>query len=354
MLDIFRSVKALLKFEDVCTDNNVFRLHYKLTAVVLLGFSAMVTARQYVGSPINCMVEGVPTHIMNSYCWITSTFTVSGNKATAVHPGVSPYVHGKDHVRHTKYYQWVCFALFFQAMFFYLPRYLWKMWEGGRIRMLIEDLNLPIISDQCKTERIELLVNYFTNNLHRQNFYAIRFFICELLNFVNVLAQLFFMDYFLDGEFSSYGLEVLRFTNMDLQNRNDPMDRLFPKIAKCTFHNYGHSGTVQRFDGLCLLPVNIFNEKMYVFLWFWFLAVAFISCFQIMYRLAVIFIPSVRMYLLISKSRLAPVKDIRIIIEKCQIGDWFILNQLGLNMEALAFTKLLADLAHKWENKFYA
>lgn len=39
-----------------------------------------------------------------------------------------------------KYYQWVSIVLSFQALLFYLPRYLWKTWEGGRMRLLVKDL----------------------------------------------------------------------------------------------------------------------------------------------------------------------------------------------------------------------
>ena len=41
-------------------------------------------------------------------------------------------------VRYHKYYQWVCFTLFFQAILFYIPRYLWKTWEAGKIKMLVQ------------------------------------------------------------------------------------------------------------------------------------------------------------------------------------------------------------------------
>ena len=49
----------------------------------------------------------------------------------------------------------------------------------------------------------------------------------------------------------------------------DPISRIFPKVTKCTFHKYGPSGTVMKHDGLCVLPLNIINEKIYIFLWFW-------------------------------------------------------------------------------------
>jgi hypothetical protein len=41
------------------------------------------------------------------------------------HPGVRPIGDLKDgeEKKYHKYYQWVCFCLFFQAIIFYIPRY---------------------------------------------------------------------------------------------------------------------------------------------------------------------------------------------------------------------------------------
>ena len=41
------------------------------------------------------------------------------------------------------------------------------------------------------------------------------------------------------------------------------MAKVFPKVSKCTFHRYGPSGTIGNHDGLCILPINIINEKEY-------------------------------------------------------------------------------------------
>ena len=61
----------------------------------------------------------------------------------------------------------------------------------------------------------------------------------------------------------------------EFEERTDPMAMVFPKVvvthlvirkmagddivctqmAKCTFHKYGPTGTIQRHDGLCILPV---------------------------------------------------------------------------------------------------
>lgn len=115
--------------------------------------------------------------------------------------------------------------------------------------MLVLDLNCPVVNEEAKEERKKILLDYFSENLNRHNFYAFRFFICEALNFVNVFVQIYFMDYFLGGEFSTYGSDVLSFTEMEPEERADPMSRVFPKVTKCTFHKYGPSGSVQKFDG---------------------------------------------------------------------------------------------------------
>jgi len=228
---------------------------------------------------------------------------------------------------------------------------MWKTWEGGRIKMLVLDLNCPIISEDCKADRKKLLIDYFATNLHTQNFYAIRFFLCEFLNFVNVIAQIFFMDYFLEGEFSTYGSDVLRFTEMEPEEREDPMARVFPKVTKCTFHKYGPSGSIQKLDGLCVLPLNIVNEKIYVFLWFWFLFVAVLSGLNLVYRTAVVVMPKFRLLLLRARSRLAPQDEVETITKKCQIGDWFVLYQLGKNIDPLIFKELVSDLAKRLDGK---
>ncbi|XKL67396.1 hypothetical protein PGB90_002887 [Kerria lacca] len=356
MFDVFGSVKGLLKIDSICIDNNIFRLHYKVTVIILIAFSLIVTSRQYIGDPIDCIVDEIPLNVMDTYCWIYSTFTIPNRLGgrigkDVVQPGVSSHVEGEDEVKYHKYYQWVCFVLFFQAMFFYLPRYLWKMWEAGRLKMLALDLSCPIISEENKNDRLKLLLEYFQTNLHCQNFYAIRFIICEVLNFINVVAQIYFVDYFLEGEFSTYGTDVISFTELEPENRSDPMARVFPKVTKCTFQKYGPSGTVQKFDGLCVLPLNIVNEKIYVFLWFWFVLLTVLTGLCIIYRAAIVMSPALRLYLLRARSRLSPQKDIQIIADKFQLGDWFILYQLGKNIDPLIYKDLISSLATKLHGK---
>ena len=63
MFDVFGSVKGLIKLDSICIDNNVFRLHYKATCIILIVASLLVTSRQYIGDPIDCIVEEIPNNV---------------------------------------------------------------------------------------------------------------------------------------------------------------------------------------------------------------------------------------------------------------------------------------------------
>ena len=77
------------------------------------------------------------------------------------------------------------------------------------------------------------------------------------------------MDRFFDGTFLTYGIEVISFAERDQEDRIDPMVYIFPRMTKCAFHKFGPSGEIEKHDAMCILPLNIVNEKIYIFLWFW-------------------------------------------------------------------------------------
>ena len=92
------------------------------------------------------------------------------------------------------------------------------------------DMNVPIIDPDVKADRKKILVDYFATNRFNHDFYAFKFFFCELLNFINVVGQIWLMDVFLGGEFTTYGSDVIAMTEISPENRMDPMSRVFPKV----------------------------------------------------------------------------------------------------------------------------
>ncbi|XP_050036071.2 innexin inx2-like [Dermacentor andersoni] len=349
MDQIFGGLKSFVKIEAIVTDNHAFRLHYKVTCALLIAFSILVTSRQYIGDPIDCITkDSVPTRVLDTFCWIHSTFSVKDSWDKKVgtqipYPGVDKYSPGEKRVYHA-YYQWVCFVLFLQAVLFYVPRYLWLACEGSKISTLVLDLGSPILSDEKRKHNRKLLLEYFSNNVGQHQMYAFHYFFCELLNFVNVIGQIYLMDHFLGGEFTTYGLKVLQFSEWDWSVRSDPMVKVFPRLTKCTFHMYGSSGDVQKHDAMCVLPINIINEKIYVFLWFWFVILAVVSALVLVYRVVLFISPMTRYHAIKSKARLTNGTQLERVLERSQIGEWFLLDLLVKNLDPVHYRDLITDL----------
>lgn len=59
-------------------------------------------------------------------------------------------------------------------------------------------------------------------------------------------GQMFLMNKFFDGEFMTFGLDVIKHMEADQEDRMDPMIYIFPRMTKCTFYKYGVSGEVER------------------------------------------------------------------------------------------------------------
>lgn len=59
----------------------------------------------------------------------------------------------------------------------------------------------------------------------------------------------------------------------------------------CTFHSVGTAAGEQKFNSLCVLSLNIINEKIYLLLWFWFYLLTLLTGCQVLYRILVIVLP---------------------------------------------------------------
>lgn len=364
MQGVFGAFSGRLSKGKSFIDNTTFRLHYRATFVILVICSLFCTLYGYIGDPILCMAQGVPGGLMNTYCWIRGTFTIPAKLTGRIgrdmpHPGVGPSTDPNlirvtpegDEVRH-QWYQWVVFVLFGQALLCYFPHWLWKAWEGGKIKMMVQDLDEVGLEDpSTKSSRRLATVAYFKRTLGSHNLYVAKYVFCEMLNFANILSQIYFMDFFLGGQFTTYGTEVLKISETAIENRTDPMSKVFPKVAKCTFNNYGPSGTVEIKDGLCVLAINIINEKIYIFLWFWFLTLLTWTGIHLLIRFLSIASQHFRLTILANRSKASKKSDLKDVLQKCSYGDWFLLTQLAKHFDPAVYHEFIIDLRNSLNAK---
>jgi len=97
------------------------------------------------------------------------------------------------------------------------------------------------------------------------------------------VLQIMFLQYFLsyhDMNYLQYGLNVLGalFSGFSL-----PESRLFPRITLCDFQirEALHPRDSHRYTVQCVLPLNLFSQQIFTFIWFWYMMVFIVSIFDV-------------------------------------------------------------------------
>lgn len=66
---------------------------------------------------------------------------------------------------------------------------MWKSWEGGKIHALMMDLDVGVCSEIEKKQKKKLMIDYLWENLRYNNWYAYKYFFCEVLALFNVIGE---------------------------------------------------------------------------------------------------------------------------------------------------------------------
>jgi len=376
MYSLLRDVGNYVKLKKCVIDNFTFRLHYRFTFGLLFAGSLLSTANMLIGDKIDCYVERVDKSVMNSFCWIQGTFTIPSQitESNAIHPGVGsptagegddniyedPTIGDPEDVRHHAWYQWVAFVLFIQAVMCYTPHHLWKAMEGGKLNAIVNNFERYIISGKKEENRNDEdngngkqrknIVEYLERSRGSHNWYAYQFLICEFLNLFNIVLQAYWIDWFLGYEFTTYGTDVIAIAQQAIEKRVDPMVKIFPRLTKCTFNSVGTSGTKENWDGLCVLPINIINEKIYIAIWFWFLFLIIWTTVHLMIEMLVLSSTNFRTMSIKYECNSIAKKDIALVMKGCKenYGDFFLLKQMAAHIDPMEFQKIVEELKMKY------
>lgn len=126
------------------------------------------------------------------------------------HSNVGPIIgNNNKEVRHD-YYQWVTLALIAQAAITCLPTYIWKVWEGGRIKSLVEGLHHPGLPQETRDNSKRIIKQFMLQGAHHQRFYLFRFMVCDVLNLASVIGQLYFINYMVGDIFTAFGFDIIK------------------------------------------------------------------------------------------------------------------------------------------------
>ncbi|XP_015781504.1 innexin inx2-like [Tetranychus urticae] len=390
---INKSILGLVnkKWNDYITiDSFLFTFHSKITVLMLTFFMCFLMMKQYFGEPIECLdipsaAQSISSKQMTNYCWMEGAFTIVTRYSTSdlkrlyevpghdvAYPGIKAYKpHQGDLKMPHKYYQWVYYILAIQCLLFYAPKVMWKYRERGRLTELIKHLKMrnspppagfkvesqPQCSsspgpssqsdqlDQSSTNYDDIINDAVDTILIADQYYN-GIIGAEVLCLVHLVCEIWFIHLFLGGKFFMLGFEWLNYTHNSDDIAFDPLIRIFPRLTKCSFHKFGASGSLETYDTLCFMPMNIVNEKIFVILWFWFLILTVITIYHLFCRLCSHF--SV-MYRLRALKKVAPCADkdnattdevafFKYMV-KVSPGRAFVLHMIAKNLKPICFRR---------------
>ena len=109
----------------------------------------------------------------------------------------------------------------------------------------------------------------------RGNYIVLTYLIIKVLYLANAVGQMFLMQHFLGFNSSTpFGFSVLK----DIVDGHDwQIFQVFPRVGFCYAEMKIMGVRENGVTAQCALPVNMLNEKLYIFLWWWILATAIIT-----------------------------------------------------------------------------
>lgn len=285
-------------------DDMYDRLSNRYSIGIFVMCAMALTTKTYVGDPIDCFTpaefNGQWVKFTDNYCFVKNTYylpldtdvveTLNDEEAKAI-----------KRQKELQFYQWVPIILAFQIFLFAVPSFIWQ-WAAASSGYDVENVvKATAGTDSLNPDKRDKTYVYLINQIDRHlgylsskpvsklskgkgktlalgstygRYLMIWYLVVKVLYIINAVAQFFILNGIIHTDYSMYGYQALS----DFLTKKDwTASPLFPRITWCDFsvrrmgENH-HPYTVQ-----CLLNVNLFNEKVFIFIWWWLAFVASLS-----------------------------------------------------------------------------
>ncbi|XP_050418116.1 innexin unc-9 [Patella vulgata] len=302
MFGLLSGLASWSRLRGASDDDWIDRLNHIWTVVLLAIFTVVVSSAQYVGDPIHCWCPAQFTGAYVAYakqiCWISNTYYMPMDDTI-------PVDITERQNREITYYQWVPIIFLFMALMFKIPNILWRMLNNGgglnMDRMVTLTGSTQLCSPKERDETIKHIAKYMdrwlkTNRQYhfnvlvrirqklsgmccfwfgkRDGTYITGFYLfIKALYVFNIIGQFYILNAFMSMDYNMYGFEVMsKLIHAEYWSESPR----FPRVTLCDFE-IRQLQNIQRFTVQCVLPINLFNEKIFIFIWFWLFFIAVLT-----------------------------------------------------------------------------
>jgi len=342
---LFKRVWEAITPSKICIDNYTSRLHYQLAFGICLAATALLGSDHLYSGPIECKSNDPDN--ANYYCLRKGTQRCNSTSCKIEH---NCDYHSDLTLPDMKWYQHGILILFFNAIVFRIGRAIWKICEGGVMKEMYSD-DAKKGNKEVMDEVLERKTPLYQQLNGNPKVYHAKFVFSQFLNTLVVIG-IFSFDNFILGQgseqFKFYGILALYWVINPIPGEaNDAMCNIFPILqTQCDTTWGGSSGAANTFSGACTLHQNEYNQYIYLILWYLYSTLIIIGMFQLIFEVALIFLPKLRYFFI--ERQLGPAMRtdvdrarVRTLLNAGNYGDWFLLYQIGKNMHRDYFMEFL-------------
>ncbi|KAF8569956.1 hypothetical protein P879_01833 [Paragonimus westermani] len=342
-IDFFNSISYSnrIAIEDFADRLNLFTcILFLITCAIISTKQYLLNAIScYI--PVKPTGENFNNYLID-FCWVHGTIPLRPGEQM---PSTPQEWDVYDETRRITYYQWVPFVLGLQCIFFYIPHIAWQAVcahrSGGDLFALVKSAADAATSERGAREKQVTRVAEFLedmidgqrdcrkHNARRRltkraydmcgicvvskrlgTCLVYSYMVVKIITIINAILQVYLIQKFLgftsDGSAGQKSMDLgktfdstmvstvsnenenvngygfgLTVANHIRSGRDWPETLLFPRVAYCRVPGIRLVGTENTYTAQCALPINMLNEKIYIFFWFWIVFLIVASCISL-------------------------------------------------------------------------